>query len=210
MTEHFFEPGAEYDDATGYSAPETIRTFRCVAVAALPDTGEPVAFGFMYSAALGWGGTGMGIGHWRKGWNRTSPVPEREPSEGLKALAEANEREKARQAVHARPEPDTLPELVSRLREHGLNEAADFFESSKLAELRERAISEGISYKAGSTCAGCSTPAAQQDPDPDDTPWPTLDQEAYLRDREEPEPWKPCPDCMAPSVCEKSDTDLCP
>lgn len=76
MTEPFFTPGVEYNDATPYSAPEIIRTFRCVAVAENPDTGEPIAFGFMRNDALGWGGTGMGIDHWRKGWNRTSPAPE--------------------------------------------------------------------------------------------------------------------------------------
>lgn len=106
MTDHFFTPGAEYDDATGYSAPEIIRTFRCVAVAEIPDTGEPVAFGFMRTAGIGWGGTGLGLNHWRKGWNRTSPAPEPEPSEGLKALAEANEREKARQAAMSPVELD--------------------------------------------------------------------------------------------------------
>lgn len=94
MSDHFFTPGAEYDDATGYNAPETIRTFRCVAVAEIPDTGEPIAFGFMQHNRMPWFGAGMGIVGWRQGWNRTSPAPETEPSEGLRALAEANEREK--------------------------------------------------------------------------------------------------------------------
>lgn len=165
MADHFFEPGAEYDDATGYSAPEIIRTFRCVAVAPLPDTGEPVAFGFMRTVSLGWGATVMGLGHWRRGWNRTSPELECAPSDGLKALAEANERERERQAAmspeeleeyrrvqaeqmafqdpdalslgNGRPEPDTLPELVARLREYGLTQAADFFASVGLLVARE-------------------------------------------------------------------------
>lgn len=211
MTDHFFEPGVDYDDATPYSAPEIIRTFRCVAVASMPDTGEPVAFGFMRTTAMGWGGTGMGLDHWRKGWNRTSPAPEREPSGGLKALAEANERERAKQSAMAkfavdmdrlrqtdpggaqwvegvlaerrRPERDNFPDLVARLREHGLNEAADFFDSVKPVEVRGSAVGRGNAYN-----------------DPDDTPWPTLDQE----------PWQPCADCNDPSFCEKSTTDLCP
>lgn len=98
MTSHFFEPGVDYDDATPYSAPEIIRTFRCVAVAAMPDTGEPVAFGFMRTDTISWGSTGMGVSHWRKGWNRSGGTVE--PGGGLKALAEAYEREKARQ-MHA-------------------------------------------------------------------------------------------------------------
>lgn len=66
----FFEPGFEYTDATPYTAPEIIRTFRCVAVATLPDTDMPLAFGFMHTNNLGWGGTGMDRNHWRKGWDR--------------------------------------------------------------------------------------------------------------------------------------------
>lgn len=106
MTDHFFEPGVDYDDATPYSAPEIIRTFRCVHVAAMPDTGEPIAFGFMRTDTIGWGGTGMGPDHWRKGWNRSGGTVE--PNDGLKALAEANEREKARQAAMT---PDELRQM---------------------------------------------------------------------------------------------------
>jgi hypothetical protein len=72
----FFEAGFEYTDATPYSAPEIIRRFRCVAVAELPDTGAPVAFGFMRTDGIGWGGTGMGPEHWAKGWSRRKAVPD--------------------------------------------------------------------------------------------------------------------------------------
>lgn len=67
----FFKPGFEYDDATVYTAPELIRTFRCVSVDTLPGTDALVAFGFMRSESYGWGGTGMGPEHWAKGWNLT-------------------------------------------------------------------------------------------------------------------------------------------
>lgn len=79
----FFEPGVEYDDATPYSAPEIIRTFRCVAVATLPGSDMPIAFGFMHSDGLGWTGTGMDPDHWAKGWNRTGAFAL--PSAGVSA-----------------------------------------------------------------------------------------------------------------------------
>lgn len=59
----FFRAGYEYHDGDGYTAPEVIRTFRCGWVGTHPGTQEPVAFGFMNSTVLGWGGTGMGPAH---------------------------------------------------------------------------------------------------------------------------------------------------
>lgn len=122
---------------------------------------------------------------------------ESDPRDGLKALAEANEREKAAQAAMGRSEPDTLPELVSRLRGYGLNEAADFFESVKPVEVRQDVIGMEV-LRSGDFERIPSRGNVYSDPD--DTPWPTLDQE----------PWQPCADCLAPSVCETSDTELCP
>lgn len=100
---------------------------------------------------------------------------ESNPRDGLKALAEANEREKTAQAAMSRPEPDTLPELVARLREHGLNVAADFFDSVKPVVARDRIVPAGPPLRPfrGNAYG-----------DPDDTPWPTLDQEGYLQGRE--------------------------
>lgn len=100
---------------------------------------------------------------------------EPDPRNGLKHLAEANEREKAAQAGETRPEPDTLPELVARLREHGLNVAADFFDSVKPVVARDQVVPAGPPLRPfrGNAYG-----------DPDDTPWPTLDQEGYMQGRE--------------------------
>lgn len=145
---------------------------------------------------------------------------ESDPRDGLKHLAEANEREKAAKAKFAtdmdrlrttdpggaqwveqilaerperRPEPDTLPELVSRMREHGLNEAADFFSSVGPVAARDRVISRGAGKLERIPSRG------NVYNDPDDTPWPTPGRE----------PWRPCADCLDPDLCEKSVTELC-
>lgn len=75
-----------------------------------------------------------------------------------------------------RPEPDTLPELVARLREHGLTQAADFFASVGPVVARDRVVSAGPPMP--------KFPRGNAYGDPDDTPWPTLDQEGYLQGRE--------------------------
>jgi hypothetical protein len=62
----FFRTGKDYDDAEPYKAPELTRIFRCEWVCNHPETGEPVAFGFMrvHQDGSQWVGTGMGQGHW--------------------------------------------------------------------------------------------------------------------------------------------------
>lgn len=112
------------------------------------------------------------------------------------------------EAAEPRPEPDTLTELVDRLREHGLTAAADFFASVGPVVARDRVVAAG----PPAVFAPYERIPARGNvyADPDDTPWPTLDQEAYLAGREEPKPWGPCPDCLAPDLCEYGNTELCP
>ena len=64
----FFEADHEYSTGNGYSAPETVLTFRCGWIGTHPETQEPIAFGFMHNTEMGWGGTGMGPTHWEWGW----------------------------------------------------------------------------------------------------------------------------------------------
>lgn len=84
---------------------------------------------------------------------RCALLGEPDPRDGLKHLAEANERERARQVAMSP------------------------------AELEE--------YRAAR-----AERMADMDPDA-----PAAGQ---------PKPWQPCADCLAPSVCETSDTELCP
>lgn len=69
----FFEVGHEYDDGDPYTAPETIRVFRCLAIDQLPNSGAQIALGLMATGSLPWGGTGMGPRHWSEGWRDRGP-----------------------------------------------------------------------------------------------------------------------------------------
>lgn len=65
----FFESGKTYCRDELARVSEVLRIFRCVAVAAHPNNGQPQAFGFVrYAHGFEWQGAVWSSAHWGHGW----------------------------------------------------------------------------------------------------------------------------------------------